>query len=262
MTPSAVSHSIAKLEEELGAPLFAREGRRILLTPTGRRFVVCAEDVVQSLARLRADMRSDSVTWATTYRIAGTHGLASRVVAPAWTEVAREHGALCAELLSMRTADIVRAVAAGELDLAVAYSPLSHPDIEAETLVSGLLLVVVRGGHPLMALPRTKRPTSLASFSHAAVKALVGVATCEDHPSLRAWGVTADRRFTFDNYDVACEYVRRSDAWVLLPEWTFALAGVELSAAAIWASIRRRASPRHGRAGVSCPSQCSGSKRR
>ena len=38
-TPSAISHRIADLESELGAPLFSRSGRTVELNPAGREYV-------------------------------------------------------------------------------------------------------------------------------------------------------------------------------------------------------------------------------
>jgi len=49
LTHGAVSHQVRALEEHLGAPLFARRGKRVALTPTGRAF---AERVRAALAEI------------------------------------------------------------------------------------------------------------------------------------------------------------------------------------------------------------------
>ncbi len=49
-TPSAVSHAIKELEEQLGVPLFDRKGRSIELTPAGIQYL---ETVSRTLAELR-----------------------------------------------------------------------------------------------------------------------------------------------------------------------------------------------------------------
>ena len=46
ISPSAISHSIAALEEELGAPLFERKGKYIFLTNRGRRLMERAAELL------------------------------------------------------------------------------------------------------------------------------------------------------------------------------------------------------------------------
>lgn len=54
----ALSKSIAKLEEELGTPLFDRVGRRLYLNNRGRYFLRGAEKTLQDLAETAATVRS------------------------------------------------------------------------------------------------------------------------------------------------------------------------------------------------------------
>ncbi len=51
----AVSYQIRKLEEIVGLELVERDGRRLVLTPAGRRFRVLADDVFAELARVRRE---------------------------------------------------------------------------------------------------------------------------------------------------------------------------------------------------------------
>jgi DNA-binding transcriptional LysR family regulator len=53
---SALSHQIARLEEELGVRLFARSSRHVALTPAGRAFIAHAGEVREATERLRAEM--------------------------------------------------------------------------------------------------------------------------------------------------------------------------------------------------------------
>lgn len=51
VTHSAVSHQIKKLEQELGAALFARLGRSIVLTPLGKRYYAEIHEALQQIER-------------------------------------------------------------------------------------------------------------------------------------------------------------------------------------------------------------------
>src|ERR1017187_10977040 len=53
--PATVSRKIARLEEEVGVPLFERIGRSIRLTQAGKRFVGRAERLLSDLREAVAD---------------------------------------------------------------------------------------------------------------------------------------------------------------------------------------------------------------
>lgn len=59
LTQSAVSSRIAALEDELGARLFERNDRRLILTASGRRLLVHAERLLDAQRALRADLGLD-----------------------------------------------------------------------------------------------------------------------------------------------------------------------------------------------------------
>jgi LysR family glycine cleavage system transcriptional activator len=65
LTHGAVSHQVRALEEHLGAPLFARHGKRVTLTAAGRAFAervrAALEDIAQAAEQLRA-RRDDRLT--------------------------------------------------------------------------------------------------------------------------------------------------------------------------------------------------------
>ena len=50
--PSAISHTVARLEEALHVPVFDRSGHRSTLTPAGRRILEAGRDVLQAARRL------------------------------------------------------------------------------------------------------------------------------------------------------------------------------------------------------------------
>lgn len=53
---SAVSRQIYNLEEELGVPLFIREGRKIRLTPIGHTFLSHMEQAMDIINRAKREM--------------------------------------------------------------------------------------------------------------------------------------------------------------------------------------------------------------
>src|SRR3954469_8468272 len=58
LTQSALSHQLRDVESRLGAQLFLRLGKRLVLTPAGERLLSSATDVLERLERAEHDIRS------------------------------------------------------------------------------------------------------------------------------------------------------------------------------------------------------------
>lgn len=91
VSPSAVSKTIQRLEQQLGLRLFTRTTRSLVLTPEGRdlheralQLLRAAEDVVQSAAAARAEPSG-------TLKIAAPLPIGTRLLAPALPEFRRRH---------------------------------------------------------------------------------------------------------------------------------------------------------------------------
>jgi LysR family transcriptional regulator for metE and metH len=57
LTQSALSHQLRGIESRLGAALFLRVGKRLVLTPAGERLLVSAKDILERLAQAEDDIR-------------------------------------------------------------------------------------------------------------------------------------------------------------------------------------------------------------
>ena len=91
VSPSAVSKTIQRLEQQLGLRLFTRTTRSLVLTPEGRELhdralhlLRAAEDVVQSAAAVRSEP-------AGTLKVAAPLPIGTRLLAPALPEFRRRY---------------------------------------------------------------------------------------------------------------------------------------------------------------------------
>jgi DNA-binding transcriptional LysR family regulator len=108
VSPSAVSKTIQRLEQQLGLRLFTRTTRSLVLTPEGRdlheralELLRAAEDVVQSAAVARSAPSG-------TLKIAAPLPIGTRLLAPALPEFRRRHPQLDIDLrLSDRFVNLV-----------------------------------------------------------------------------------------------------------------------------------------------------------
>lgn len=219
ISPSAVSHCITSLEQELGQLLFVRDGKRMLLTSAGKRLAERAEQLLGQVASLKAELSAVKPGLEGHFRLAGAHGLSSRCLVPAWAQLSRKHPKLCGEVYSLRSAEILQRVITGELDLGVCFSPQSHPGFESQIVYQSQLVLAARREHPIFKVRPASRQARLGEFPMAAPKAFQGIDNCETHPMFTALGIKPQLQFMFDSYEVGSRYLAVSNSFALIPDW-------------------------------------------
>jgi len=123
-TQSAVSMQMKRLEEAVGRPLFAKQGRRNVLTPDGEtlldyavRLVRLNEEAVRAFA---APDLSGHV------RLGTPDDYADRFLPPILARFSRTHPRVDLDVVCLPSLDLIRAVEARELDIAI----ISHVERE------------------------------------------------------------------------------------------------------------------------------------
>jgi DNA-binding transcriptional LysR family regulator len=174
---------------------------------------------LQDVDAVKDEVASDKVELQGHYRIAGTHLLCSRFLTPAWTELQNKNPRLTAEIYSLRSAEVVAAVARAEYDLGLCLNPQPHPNVEASPVYLGQMVVAVSKRHPLLKLDMTRRIGAISGYPACLPKAFSGVDNCETHPVFKKFGIAPDIRCAFDSYEVAIENLSASNAWALMPCW-------------------------------------------
>ncbi|WP_374073580.1 LysR family transcriptional regulator [Bdellovibrio bacteriovorus] len=218
VSPSAISHSIAALEDELGHPLFEKVGKAISLSATGRSFAEKIEPLLVALARAKEECQSENVELEGTFRAASTHGLAGGFLLPMLVKLAEENPKLVFEYYSLRSAQVIENVARGDLDFGVCFAPTPSPSLVIHPLRKEPLVIAVKKNHPLTKLKGPELIRSLAQYPQASPKAFVGIEVCEEHPALVKLGVPLNPTFIYDSYEVACEAISQGFYWSLIPE--------------------------------------------
>ncbi|HKL22128.1 MAG TPA: HTH-type transcriptional activator IlvY [Tichowtungia sp.] len=156
LSPSALTRSIQRLEEEAGQPLFTRDNRNVALTPAGERFKAYA-------LRARADWNSLREDLADEPAVSGTLSLYASITAvysllPALLERYRAaYPQVQLELNTGAAEQAVDQVLAGEIDLAVAALP-DRPAAQIEFLpLAEIPLVFIAPVHGEFSNPPRKR---------------------------------------------------------------------------------------------------------
>lgn len=218
ISPSAVSHAISSLEEELGLALFSKEGKNIRLNPQGRALVERASEILSQMEKMREDLSSDSAQLQGTVRVAASHFLSENVLLPAWRGLVEDHPRLLGEVFTVRSATVLEGVVRGEFDVGLCFSPRSHPKLGIDPVYRGQLHLACRKGHPLL---KKGRP-ALDEFPAVLPKSFQGIDNCERPAAFDRYGIDPRVELVFDNYEVAVRWIQSSNAWGLLPDWVIA----------------------------------------
>jgi DNA-binding transcriptional LysR family regulator len=165
---SAVTYAVQKLESTLGVEAFAIEGRKAVLTPTGRMLYLRAKSLIDDAERLEKSVHRVSAGWEMEIV------LAMEVVFPTWLVLrcldrfSEESPHTRIELVETVLGGSREALENGVADLAIA--PSAPPSFGAEWLMDVHFLPVAHPDHPLHRLGRKLSFRDLREHRHILVR--------------------------------------------------------------------------------------------
>jgi DNA-binding transcriptional LysR family regulator len=120
VTTSTVSQQIAALAREVGTPLLEPEGRRVRLTPAGRRLADHAVTVLAAIEAARADLDPDAEP-AGEVRVASFATAIRTTVMPVVRTLARSHPDVRLRMHEHEPFEAMALLTADDVDLALTY---------------------------------------------------------------------------------------------------------------------------------------------
>jgi LysR family glycine cleavage system transcriptional activator len=130
VTHGAVSHQIRGLEEELQTTLFARTGKRVILTEAGERYALQVRDALRTLLEATATVRNGGRGQRLVVSVLPS--LASRWLMPRIGRFIERHPEIDIEVrASSEYADFAR----GEVDIGLRHGKGPYPGLYTETLI-------------------------------------------------------------------------------------------------------------------------------
>jgi len=168
ITTSTVSQQIAVLAREVGAALIEPVGRRVRLTPAGRRLAEHAVTIVAAVEAARSDLAPDTEP-AGTLRIAGFATAVRRSLLPIVAELAASHPNVRLLCYEHEPAEAMELLSADGVDIALVYDYNLAPiavdrAVEATSLWSAGWGLGVVGATDGGIAPAPVRPNALAVF--------------------------------------------------------------------------------------------------
>ncbi|WP_312708453.1 LysR family transcriptional regulator [Stenotrophomonas sp.] len=148
---SALSHQIARLEQELGTPLFERLPRQVRTTEAGEALLVHARQVLASLRRLRADVAAVSGEVRGLLAIGQISSLSDIDVVALLAAFQHAHPQVEFQLRVDKSETLIEQVQARVLDVAlVGLAPSAQLDgVCQQVLLEEDLVAVLAPGHRL-----------------------------------------------------------------------------------------------------------------
>jgi DNA-binding transcriptional LysR family regulator len=207
---SAISYSIARLQESLDLALLVVEGRKSVLTPHGRTLLARGRALVKELDTLEALARSLKQGWESELKL---------IVDAAFPR-ARLLG-IVAELQSscpgtqIQVADVVlsgaeQAITEGTGDLVI--TSRVPPGYLSDWLLDVNFVAVARADHPLLSLGRELTSDDLVRHVQAVVRD-----SGTSQPRDEGW-LGSERRFTVSSMDASLATILAGLAYAWLPE--------------------------------------------
>jgi len=216
LTQPAVSKRVAGLESELGTRLFDRIGRRISLTEAGQALLPQAVRLLDEAAELKRVASSLSGEVAGTLLMGTSHHIGLHRLPPVLRAYSQDYPQVQLDIRFMDSEAACRAVASGDLELAVVTLPTrTDPVLRTERLWRDDLVFAVNRDHPLASQQRVTLATLAA---HRAV--LPGPATYTREileTALRKAGVTLQVAMSTNYLETLKMLVATGLGWSLLP---------------------------------------------
>ncbi len=150
LTQPSLSYQIARLEEELGEPLFVRKPRAVELTPAGRELLESAGRIVAEQERVLARFRQREALEEGELRFGVIPTMAPYLLPNLLEDFRRNHPGMRLVVREGRTSDLVGEVVGGDIEFAIVS------DVEAAALKKfSLHLTTLFHERLLLAAPRT-----------------------------------------------------------------------------------------------------------
>ncbi len=134
VTQPTLSAMIQKLEDELGAKIFDRSVQPIATTAVGHKIVQQAKEVLHQTLRIRHLVEEERTTISGTFRLAVLPTIAPYLLPRFMSALTADHPSLHLRVTEMKTDDIKRALAQGEIDGALLADLGEMPGLTTHSL--------------------------------------------------------------------------------------------------------------------------------
>lgn len=149
ITQPALSQQIQKLEEELDAVLLDRANRQIRLTDAGEVLVHHARRIVNEVETAKLALSELDGLQRGVLRIGTVQTVNAYLMPQVVAAFTAAYPAIQVRVEELPAGAIETGLHAGDLDAGIGFIPVTHDDIEGESLFEEELVLIVSNAHPL-----------------------------------------------------------------------------------------------------------------
>lgn len=146
---SALSRQIAKLESEMGTPLFERRPRGMVLSEAGELLAAHARRTLLESERVTDEIRGLTSGGRATLRVASSEGVANDFLPQVFARFRQSYPQTHLQLNVAAPSEATRRVREGTADIAVCFSLAPEKDIHVHYAQRAPIFALVRDIHPL-----------------------------------------------------------------------------------------------------------------
>lgn len=144
---SSVSRSIARLEDDLGVPLFERSGRGIFLNDYGKKFYARAETILRERTDVERELKEMRDQF--TGRVAISTSAARQINQLIIQYMSQHPNALFRQFRITDMQEVKAKLDSGSIDYALTHAQLLDPEYQWEPLIREEFFALVPAEHPL-----------------------------------------------------------------------------------------------------------------
>jgi DNA-binding transcriptional LysR family regulator len=159
---SAASTTLAELEESLGAPLFDRVGRRLVLNENGRALLPRAASMLGEAAEVQHLFSGEHLT---PLQVGASLTIGECILPNLLGDWKQRHPKSPVRLAIANTSEVIAAVVGFDVDVGFIEGPQTHPDLVVLPWLKDEMVIVAAPNHPLagrVASPKRLRESEWA----------------------------------------------------------------------------------------------------
>jgi DNA-binding transcriptional LysR family regulator len=207
---SAISRQIAKLEDELGAPLFERRPRGMALSEAGERLLAFAQRSLLEAEHVTKEIGGLDALHGSLLKIACSEGFTLDFLPGVLASFKALHPGVDFSVWVVTPADATRRVRDGDVDVALTFSLAPEKGVRVEHAERAPVHALVRRDHPLAARDAVSL-ADVAGYPHVlpeagtTVRQLIDIACALD-------GLLLEPELTANNTAVSYRYAQLTGA--------------------------------------------------
>ncbi|MDB5824846.1 MAG: LysR family transcriptional regulator [Herminiimonas sp.] len=169
ISQSAISYTIAKLQDQLGIPVLKIEGRKAQLTPEGCELLERSRHLIREAIELEMYAENLRHGWGLDVRLAVDQNFPTSLLMAALRKVSELECNMKVSLIEMDTSEAGKSLSEHKVDLAITH--LIPSGFNGSPLIEVEYVAVAHPDHPLFKLGRQVVSSDLAPHVHIVVAA-------------------------------------------------------------------------------------------